>query len=66
MIRPTLAFVIAVVAALACSQTGGARLGHSKHGTAFDTGMRTKPWKMEGIGHSPFPITTSNPEVQEF
>lgn len=40
------------------------KYGHSKHGTAFDSGMRTKPWKMDGIGSSPFPITTRNPEVQ--
>jgi len=40
------------------------RLGHSHRGAAFDIGPREKPWKMEGIGHSHFPITTSNPEVQ--
>ena len=40
--------------------------GHSKHGTAFDSGMRTKPWVMRGIGTAPFPITTKNPEVQKF
>ncbi|HRI45331.1 MAG TPA: redoxin domain-containing protein [Fimbriimonadaceae bacterium] len=42
------------------------KFGHSKHGTAFDSGMRTKPWKMDGIGTSPFPISTRNPEVQEW
>jgi len=40
--------------------------GHSKHGTAFDSGMRTKPWVMQGIGSSPFRITTKNPEVQKW
>ncbi len=40
--------------------------GHSKHGTAFDSGMRTKPWVMQGIGSSPFKITTKNPEVQKW
>ncbi len=40
--------------------------GHSQHGSAFDTGLRQKPWKMEGIGHSHFPITTKVPEVQEW
>ena|SRR5436189_2022930 len=39
-------------------------LGHSTHGDAFDEGPREKPWIMEGIGKSHFPITTSNPEVQ--
>lgn len=40
--------------------------GHSKHGSAFDSGMRTKPWIMKGIGDTPFPITTKNPEVQQW
>ena len=38
--------------------------GHSHKGTAFDSGMRQRPWKMEGIGKSHFPITTKVPEVQ--
>jgi peroxiredoxin len=40
--------------------------GHSRHGTAFDSGLRQRPWKMEGIGHTHFPITTKAPEVQEW
>ena len=40
--------------------------GHSHLGSAYDTGMRTRPWKMEGIGNAPFPITTNVPEVQEW
>ncbi|CAN5488111.1 hypothetical protein BH11ARM1_BH11ARM1_01000 [soil metagenome] len=40
--------------------------GHSSHGSAFDSGMRTRPWVMEGIGNAPFPITTKNPEVQKW
>lgn len=40
--------------------------GHSKHGSAFDTGLRQKPWKMEGIGKSHFPISTQVPEVQQW
>ncbi|HMS55569.1 MAG TPA: redoxin domain-containing protein [Fimbriimonadaceae bacterium] len=40
--------------------------GHSKHGSAFDSGMRTKPWEMKGIGSSPFPISTKSSEVQKF
>lgn len=39
-------------------------LGHSAHGPAFDTGPREKPWVMDGIGTSHFPITTRTPEVQ--
>jgi len=40
--------------------------GHSQHGDAFDVGPREKPWTMEGIGRTHFPITTSNPEVQKW
>ncbi len=40
--------------------------GHSRHGTAFDSGLRQRPWKMEGIGRSHFEITTRVPEVQEW
>ncbi len=43
-----------------------ARMGHSLHGPAFDLGPRQKPWKMEGIGQVHFPITTRNPEVQQW
>jgi peroxiredoxin len=43
-----------------------ATLGHSKHGSAFDTGPREKPWPIEGIGAAHFPITTKNPEVQKW
>src|SRR5688572_22614332 len=42
------------------------KVGHSKHGAAFDAGPRQKPWVMEGIGKSHFAITTSNPEVQKW
>ncbi len=41
-------------------------MGHSQHGSAFDTGLRQKPWRMEGIGKAHFPITTKVPEVQEW
>jgi peroxiredoxin/tetratricopeptide (TPR) repeat protein len=54
-------------ATLASSQTAAsdaAKLGHSSHGSAFDSGPRQKPWIMDGIGTAPFPITTRNPEVQ--
>ena len=41
-------------------------MGHSRHGSAFDTGLRQKPWRMEGIGKAHFPITSKVPEVQEW
>jgi len=40
--------------------------GHSEHGSAFDSGLRQRPWKMEGIGHTHFAVTTKLPEVQEW
>ncbi len=40
--------------------------GHSSHGSAFDTGLRQRPWRMEGIGHTHFAVTTKVPEVQEW
>ena len=40
--------------------------GHSSHGSAFDSGLRQRPWRMEGMGRSHFPITTAVPEVQEW
>src|SRR5882757_2739253 len=43
-----------------------AKLGHSFHGEAFDSGPREKPWPMTGIGVAHFPITTKNPEVQRW
>ena len=43
-----------------------AKLGHSQHGEAFDTGPREKPWPIEGIGVAHFPITTKNAEVQRW
>ncbi|MFO0827310.1 MAG: redoxin domain-containing protein [Phycisphaerales bacterium] len=42
------------------------RPGHSSHGSAFDSGLRQRPWHMEGIGHTHFPISTKVPEVQEW
>lgn len=40
--------------------------GHSHQGPAFDSGPRTKPYEMTGIGSAPFPITHKNPEVQKW
>jgi peroxiredoxin/tetratricopeptide (TPR) repeat protein len=38
--------------------------GHSEHGPAFDSGMRTRPWLIKGAGDAPFAITTRSPAVQ--
>ncbi len=40
------------------------KMGHSAHGEAFDVGPRQKPWVIEGIGKTHFPITTAKPDVQ--
>lgn len=60
--RHFLGILVLFVTALACGQ----EFGHSKHGSAFDSGMRTRPWEMKGLGEAPFPITSKNPEVQKW
>lgn len=60
-------FALALLAALATFVSADDnKMGHSRHGTAFDSGLRGKPWKMEGLGNTPFAITCKNPEVQEW
>ena len=56
---------------LALMSTGAAQeepdlsqLGHSLHGDEFDEGPRERPWGMEGIGASTFPVTSASPDVQ--
>ncbi|HLK69567.1 MAG TPA: redoxin domain-containing protein [Bryobacteraceae bacterium] len=64
-----LAIALCTVPLCAFQSTTGevlAKLGHSQHGEAFDTGPREKPVAMTGIGVAHFPITTSNPEVQRW
>ncbi len=60
--RPLSLTLLLLSAVAVCDDT----FGHSKHGSAFDSGMRTRPWIMKGIGNAPFPITTKNPEVQKW
>src|SRR5260370_38092976 len=59
-----LAFVLPLSAFQGADSTIFAKLGHSQHGEAFDSGPREKPWPIAGIGVAHFPITTKNPEVQ--
>jgi peroxiredoxin/tetratricopeptide (TPR) repeat protein len=40
------------------------RPGHSAHGSAFDTGLRQRPWRIEGIGRTHFAVTSKAAEVQ--
>src|ERR1700687_5402615 len=42
------------------------KAGHSMQCDAFDEGPRQKPWAMDGIGKTHFPITAKNPEVQKW
>jgi len=55
-----------VVSSLCLAAFASEDPGHSRHGTAFDSGMRTKPWEMKGLGNTPFPITCKNAEVQKW
>lgn len=66
MIASRLAPVLLAFSGLVAAAIADDKPGHSKHGSAFDTGLRQKPWRMEGIGKAPFPITTKVPEVQEW
>jgi peroxiredoxin/tetratricopeptide (TPR) repeat protein len=59
-------WVILLVLTLAQLAEAGETMGHSRHGSAFDTGLRQKPVRMPGIGKAHFPITTRVPEVQEW
>lgn len=56
----------AALATLCLAQEEPRKYGHSSHGSAFDAGLRTRPWEMKGIGEVNFPITTSHPEVQKW
>ncbi len=40
--------------------------GLSRLGEPFDQGPRLKPWRMDGLAKVGFPITTSDPEAQEW
>ncbi len=40
--------------------------GHSVHGEAFDFGPRQAAFLIEGCGKVSFPVTTKNPEAQQF
>ena len=62
----TLTVALALLAGFAAISSADDDPGHSRHGAAFDSGLRQRPWKMAGIGHTHFPITTKVPEVQEW
>lgn len=61
-----LALAIALSIGSSAIYADGGKHGQSKHGTAFDAGLRTRPWEMKGIGRAPFPISTKNQEVQRW
>ena len=58
--------VLAILVACSCLGLADDKPGHSSHGTAFDSGMRTKPWVIPGVGNAPFTITTKYEEVQKW
>lgn len=63
--RVAFLFIVLVGFAVAQGQDDPG-FGHSHLGTAFDSGLRSKPWKFEGLGDAPFPITTKTPEMQSW
>jgi peroxiredoxin/Flp pilus assembly protein TadD len=65
--NPARAFAIVfVLLSVVQFASGDDEPGHSRHGEAFDSGLRQRPWRMEGIGKTHFPITTKVPEVQQW
>lgn len=65
MFRAFLAAAVLLGASSAFCQDK-AELGHSHLGSAFDSGLRTRPWKFEGLGEAPFPITTKSADLQSW
>ncbi len=63
MVNKALCFLLLLGPALSLADD---EPGHSSHGSAFDSGMRLKPWLIPGVGNSPFPISTKNKEVQQW
>ncbi len=59
-------FALALLFAMSVCAFADDEPGHSSHGSAFDSGMRTKPWLIPGVGNAPFPITSKNKEVQQW
>src|SRR5579872_4911194 len=68
MLTLRLAVIFPIAASLSAFQAPDEvyKQGHSLHGQPFDIGPRQKPWVLPGIGKAHFPITTSNPEVQQW
>jgi len=62
--RVTALLLVTALAARAAALNPPPKMGHSHQGEAFDEGPRQRPVRMEGIGRTPFPITTAHPEVQ--
>ena len=50
--------------AVFCQETP--EFGHSHLGSAFDSGLRSKPWKFKGLGKAPFPISTQSRDMQKW
>jgi peroxiredoxin len=63
--RFVLLFIALIGATLSQAQEAPG-FGHSHLGTAFDSGLRSKPWKFKGLGDAPFPISTKNADLQSW
>lgn len=71
MVYRLIFIVAALVSAPVCvgeelQNSNEPKWGHSHLGSPYDEGPRTKPWVIEGIGKTHFPITTTHPEVQQW
>jgi len=65
MYRPIFIAVLILGANLALAQEKS-EFGHSHLGSAFDSGLRSKPWRFQGLGSAPFPISTKVKDVQSW
>src|SRR5260370_14342771 len=68
MLTLRLVVIFAIAASLSAFQAPDEvyKQGHSQHGQTFDIGPRQKPCVLPGIGKAHFPITTANPEAQQW
>ncbi|MBL8047491.1 MAG: redoxin domain-containing protein [Chthonomonas sp.] len=61
-----LAVALVVVSSWVAAAQDKPEVGHSHLGSAFDSGLRSKPWKFKGLGSAPFPISTKVKEMQSW
>lgn len=62
----SLLLIAGLLCAAALQAQEAPKLGHSHLGAAFDSGLRSKPWKFQGLGKAPFPISTNRSDLQSW